>query len=299
MPGRSKGGVFRDSQPLVYRSDAPLCLMYYSIAKEGDGVFGGAARRAWRIGADDWMRYGTVDIPWSADKVIRVGEKEVYAARVKQLLGDMDAIVPGLREKIDAEKRAKLNADQRKLLAIPSERRNKDQLFRGKAVEAMVRITPTELVQRMPAAQRTKAQALVARIEQEENAAETIQRSRDVVGWDYWTSRAQWEQEEDTLRARAEIYLGDQAFADARVVPAREAYDRGLAAWRKVLDKHPVIVQSTPIRTELLTIVKNYKEILAKREENLPKDFILNDVVTYSGVASENGKNAADSAKRN
>jgi len=273
--------------------------MYYSIAKEGDGVFGGAARRAWRIGADDWMRYGTVDIPWSADKVIRVGEKEVYAARVKQLLGDMDAIVPGLREKIDAEKRAKLNADQRKLLAIPSERRNKDQLFRGKAVEAMVRITPTELVQRMPAAQRTKAQALVARIEQEENAAETIQRSRDVVGWDYWTSRAQWEQEEDTLRARAEIYLGDQAFADARVVPAREAYDRGLAAWRKVLDKHPVIVQSTPIRTELLTIVKNYKEILAKREENLPKDFILNDVVTYSGVASENGKNAADSAKRN
>jgi hypothetical protein len=109
--------------------------------------------------------------------------------------------------------------------------------------------------------------------------AETIQRNRNIVNWDYWKLRAEWEQDDETLLARAELCAGDLAFADARVVPAREAYDRGLSAWRKVLDKHPFLVRQPATRSELMDIINRYQEILSKREEKLPANFILDDVV--------------------
>jgi hypothetical protein len=273
------GAVFRDTTPVVYRSDAPLCLMYYAIAKEADGVFGDVARRTWRTAAEDWRRYGTIDIPTYDDKIIRLVEKELYDERVKQLQSELDAIEPRLRKRLYEEKLARLTAVQRKALETPPERRTKDQLRLATQAEALTQVSPAEMARQMPIDRRKKAHEVIDQIEQAKMMTERIERNRSVVGWYYWKSRAEWEQEDETLCARAEIYAGDQAFGDARVVPAREAYDRGLAAWRKVLDRHPFLIGWSPIRNELINVINRYKVILAKREEKLPSDFILEDVV--------------------
>jgi hypothetical protein len=285
-----EGAAFHDVAPLVYRCDAPLCLMYYAIAKEADGVFGETARRTWRSAADDWQRYGTIDIPFSDDTIIRLGDKEVCVERTKQLYAVLDAFQPGLRKQMVDAKRARLSAEQRKALDTPLQGRTKKEYYLARASEPLIRVAAAELAQRIPIEQRKKAQELAGQIEQVETTAEIIQRDRDVVGWDAWTLRAQWEQEDEAISARAEIYAGDQAFADARVVPARQAYDRGLAAWRKVLDTRPVLLQSTAIRTELLGVVNNYKTILAKREETLPLHFVLHDVVEFDELVAEAAK---------
>ncbi len=282
-----EGAVFRGAAPLLYRCDAPLCLLYYAAAKESDGVFGGPARRTWHAAADDWRRYGTIDIPISDDKIIRLGEKEVYEERARQLQVELDALEPGLRKHLYEGKYARLSADQRKAMDTPPERRTKQQFMLAKASEVLVRVTAAEMAQQMSIEQRKKAQELAGQIEQAEKMTEMIQKNRGFIGWDYWKSRAEWEQEDDTLHARAEIYAGDQAFADARVVPAREAYDRGLAAWRKVLDKRPVLAMMTQTRSELMDIINRYREILSKREEKFPSDFILKDVIKADDLAKE------------
>jgi hypothetical protein len=46
-----------------------------------------------------------------------------------------------------------------------------------------------------------------------------------------------------------------------------------------VLDRHPFLIGWSPIRNELINVINRYKVILAKREEKLPSDFILEDVV--------------------
>jgi hypothetical protein len=279
-----EGAVFRGVSPLIYRSSAPLSLLYYAVAKENDGVFGEAARRAWRAGADDWDRYGTIDIP-VIDKIIRLGEKEVLDERVRQLRAELDATQPDLRDKLSAAKRARLSAEQRKALDTPPNRRTPQQKALAAQGEAILRVGDAELARQVPLVRRKRAQELSGQIAETEETIATIQKNRDAVGWYHWKWRAQWEQEDETLHARVEIYAGDQAFTDARVVPARAAYDRGLASWRKVLDRHPYLVVERATSSELMEIVNRYKEILSKREEKLPPNFILNDVVKANADA--------------
>jgi hypothetical protein len=272
------GAVFRGINPLIYRSSAPLSSLYYAVAKENDGVFSEAARQAWHAGAEDWQRYGTIDIP-IVEKIVRLGEKEIIEERVKQLQAQLDAVQPGLREKLFAEKRNRLSAKQRESLDTPRNRRSPQQIAMAAQCEALVSVSRAEVARQVPVAHRKRAEELAGQIAEAESLMVTIQKNRDIVGWDHWQLRAHWEQEEESLRARGEIYAGDQYFADARVVPARAAYDRGLAAWRKVLDKHPILVNEPATRGDLMEIVKRYQEILSKREEKLPANFILKDIV--------------------
>ena len=49
--------------PMIYRSSAPMCQMYYAEALEKDGTFGEVAKAAWAEAEGDWNRYGGEDLP--------------------------------------------------------------------------------------------------------------------------------------------------------------------------------------------------------------------------------------------
>ena len=95
----------------------------------------------------------------------------------------------------------------------------------------------------------------------------------------YWRLRAQFEQEEDALQGHALFYAGDTAYAEAKLGPAKAAYEKGFARWRKVLDRHPTLIEDRLTTDDLLDAVKKYKTILSQMDQKLPGDFILNDVI--------------------
>jgi hypothetical protein len=83
----------------------------------------------------------------------------------------------------------------------------------------------------------------------------------------------------ELLNARLAIVEGRGLFTQSKFPAAQEAYDRGLAEWRKLLDAYPALTRSADkaFVRELTDVLRTYQEILNLRGKKLPPDFILRD----------------------
>ena len=73
--------------------------------------------------------------------------------------------------------------------------------------------------------------------------------------------------------ARQFLANGDKALADQKLAEAHKQYEQALAAWRKVLDKFPPLVQVCDPKTneKLLKIVDRYRFTLKNLEQKFPE----------------------------
>ena len=87
-------------------------------------------------------------------------------------------------------------------------------------------------------------------------------------------------------KARLEIVKGQGLFAQSKFPAAQEAYDRGLAEWRKLLDDFPALVRSADkeFAKELAKVLSEYQKILDLRGTQLPEDFVLLDFLQAQGL---------------
>jgi len=267
------------SSPLVFRADAPMCQMNYAEALEKDGTFGEKAKQKWREAAEEWHAYGSLDLPASENVFIRLNDQETHQARAKQLAAELDAMEPGLREKIKAEKLAALPKDQREARDVPEEKRDGNQADLASQAEAALVVSHDEVARRITGSQRRKALNMATEALNHEDLARKIARDRDIVNFNYWRTRAEVEQTDEAVTARKAIYDGDEAFAQADVALAWDCYERGLAEWRKVLDKFPQLVTDTITGQDLMDVIRRYRQILRQNDAPFPKPFILDDII--------------------
>ena len=274
-------GARLNKSPLIFRSDAPMCLMNYVEALEKDGFFGEVAKREWKKAADDWHRYGSLEIPTTLETTpsIRLNDQEACEQAAAKLAQQLDELQPGLREKIRQEKRAALKADQREALDTPPDKRSEKQQELASAAEQQLVVTHDEVARRITGPNRRRAIDLAKQAEANQQMAKMIDQYRGIVNFNYWRLHAEVEQTDDALAAHEWIYKGDRAFDLADLIEARAAYDKGLSAWRKVLDKYPALVPDTTLGSDLMDVVNRYREILKSRDEPFPQDFILQDIV--------------------
>ncbi len=274
-----KGASMKGMSPLIFRSDVPMCQMNYAEALEKDGIFGERAQRAWKDAAREWDQYGSINIPTSYGISIRLNDREMYEEKARKLVEKLDAIEPGLRERIHQEKRAELTDQLRQAVdTTPGERTTEQHELAAKAKE-LLEVTHEEVAARIKRPRRKQALKLAKEAVEAERVANIIRRYRQIVNFESWRLRAQVEQTQETLAARKLIYQGDHAFADGDLPNALRYYDEGLNAWRKVLDKFPELVPDETFGSDLVDIVNRYRKILELRDEPFPEDFILQDIV--------------------
>ena len=110
-----KGQTMMGKTPLIYRSSGPMAQMYYAQTLEEDGIFGEVAKRAWVGAANAWRDYGDKDIVTSyVDEktlepiVIQLNQQESHEQAAKKSVRQLDALQPGLHQKLVAEKRKTL-----------------------------------------------------------------------------------------------------------------------------------------------------------------------------------------------
>ena len=99
------------------------------------------------------------------------------------------------------------------------------------------------------------------------------------MNFDYWRQHAKNEQGQDVIDARRFIYQGDRAYAEDNLVAARDDYNKGLAAWRKVIDAHKEYLTEQTSREDLTDVIKRYRHLLGQLDERFPSKFILQDVI--------------------
>ncbi|NLE39167.1 MAG: hypothetical protein GX621_14180 [Pirellulaceae bacterium] len=95
--------------------------------------------------------------------------------------------------------------------------------------------------------------------------------------------RVQMEHDPQTRLAQEAIESGQMAAEDGKLEAAQKAYEQAFTLWREVLDRYPTVLADSTVGEELIALIDQYRELLEQRKEEMPKEFILQDVVERYG----------------
>lgn len=281
---------------MIFYSERPMSQMNYSEALEADGVFEEKARRAWNLAFREWtdgpcerQPFGSREIPTADGQRIRLNDREQKDENARRLREQLEAISPGLRDKMIEERRDRLTAEEREALELPSEERTEKQHQLAGEAERKLRVTYAEVAERLSGDQRSLCLELSKRLADEQEAANRVLRYRTIVNFEYWRRRAQVEQSSQALEARQLVFEGGGAFGEADLQKARQLYEAGLAKWREVLDMFPGLIDDGNFGDEWMEVIQKYRKVLDAQEAPFPENFVLQDVVDRYQKSEENG----------
>ena len=278
-------GAALKTTPLIFHSEPMMTAINYARALEEDGVFGETAREAWKLAGDEMRRFSVREIPTSWDVPIRLGMREAELARATKLGEELEALLPGLFKEIQERKRAALTDAQRKALDVPPIDRTEPQQQSAAEAESALAVNWPMVAREAPADVRDKARELARQYVEAAETAEIIDRYRDIVNFDFWRASCEVEVTEPALRARELVWQAEREFENARLLPAKKAYEEAFAAWREVLDSSPVLKADDLTGDDLVEMIDRYRKVLDQLDEKFPQPFILQDVLDKAGPA--------------
>jgi len=277
-----KGASLGNMSPVLFYAQGPMCQMNYAEALEDDGIFEEKARLAWNRASREWYEYGDRDLLSTFGDVIQLNDRQRYHQMTEDLRAQLDAMLPGIQEKIAEERRAALSALERETIETPPEDRTEEQHRLAAEVNRKLKVTYEDAAKRLIGAERGRALDLAEKLSEAERIGNIIGRYQDLVNYEYWHRRAAVEQTPQALEARKLFYEGRRAFVEQTNLPlAREKYEAGMAKWREVLDsaKFPGLVEDSEFARELIDAIKVYRRILDASDEPFPENFILRDIL--------------------
>jgi len=271
----------RGMNPVVFRSEGPMCQMNYGAALEKDGVFGERARRAWQEATKDWATFGQFGIPSASGRIIRLGEYDRLMNDRQGLLDELDRLAPGIREKLREERLAHLTDEQRAALDTPPAQRTAEQGTPAAEAEALLVIEPREIARNrdVPRENRDKAKDVLARIDQLDEQLRLTQSYRGIVNYEYWQRRAEIEQKEEMLTARELVFQGSKALAEGNLPGAIDAFAMGSVHWANVLGEYPMMLTDSSTGDDLEELLEEYGKALDQRDELFPANFPLAGII--------------------
>jgi len=264
---------------LIYHSEPMMTAINYAKALEEDGVFGVAARDAWKLAGDEMRKFSEREIPTSWDVPIRLGMREAELARADRLAAEMEKLLPGRYKALEEAKRATLTPEQVAALDTPAVERTDAQQAAAAAATEIVRVDWPMVVRDAPADVLKKAKDLLREWKEAKETAEIIDRYRDIVNFNVWRATCEAEVTEPAIKAREAIWRAERDFQNAKLQPAKEAYEEAFAAWREVLDASPVLRADRITADDMREVVDRYRKVLEQLDEPFPKPFVLQDVI--------------------
>lgn len=278
----NKGFSLGRKSPRDFYSSPAKSQMNYAEAIEEEGSFP-QARRAWTKAAEEWRQFGTAVIEHSTGVPLRLGAQPNLEKTVNDLRAQLDALLPAARQQLKDEKWAGLTPEERQILETPRDKLTPEQFEKLYSIEDKPNVTDREVAERIARNQPEKQkQALQWATELERAALElqyTINYKRD-ANYDYWATRAEFEQTDDAIAARRFMFEANSEFRKANVDEAKRLYELGFAKWRQVIDAFPTIMDDEATTGEdLLEFVVKYRRVLDQLDERISDSFPLWDVI--------------------
>lgn len=278
----NKGKSMGRKSPRIFYSSPAMSQMNYAEAIEEDGNFD-KARRGWIQAQQEWEDFGRLPIEHSTGVVLHLGDEEKLGAEVKKLQGELDAMAPGLREKIAAERRSALAPAEQAALDTPPEKRTTAQMELAYQVQEKIAVTDRQLAERIgkdDSAKKKEALQLASEIDRESLRLRYTINYKNDSNYDYWYTRAKLEQTPNALAAREAMFKASRAFRQGDPFGARKLYEDGFAKWRAVFDEFPMAIESeSSTGDDLIQYILQYRNVLDQMDEQLSEAFPLWDVI--------------------
>jgi hypothetical protein len=265
---------------LIYHSEPMMTAVNYAKALEEDGTFGVAARDGWKLAGDEMRRFSVREIPTTWDVPIRLGMREAELARADRLAGELEQLMPGRFKAIEDSKRASLTADQKAAIDVSPLERTDAQHADARVATEIVKVDWPMVVAEAPADVRSRAKELLRQYTEAKETADIIDRYREIVNFDVWRATCEAEVTEPAIKAREATWRAERDFENARLQPAKQAYEEAFAAWREVLDGSPVLRADQITKDDINEVVDRYRKLLEQLDEPFPKSFPLQDILS-------------------
>ncbi len=265
--------------PLIFHSEPMMTAINYARALEDEGVFGEQARSAWTLAGDEMRRYSVRDIPTTWDLPIRLGLEEEMLEQAERIGEQLEELLPGSFTDLGDRKRAALPAEEREALDAPAmERSDEQQQLAYEAMQKMF-VTWPMVAREAPAEKREEAVRLARDFQEASETAQIIRRYRDIVNFDFWRASCEAGITEDLLVAREATWRAQRDFENARLQPAKEAFEEAFAAWRRVLDAYEVLRKDQLTANDIKDVVDRYRQVLEQLDQPFPSPFVLQDML--------------------
>ncbi|MBL9124363.1 MAG: hypothetical protein JNG90_12080 [Planctomycetaceae bacterium] len=273
------GKKMKGQSPLIYFSNAPLCLIYYAIALEEEGQFNEATRNAWDQAAKSWQAYGQRELPDAEGKPYRMAEMENHAAKWGEIRKQLsDLVGDDVEAQLVAQLREALPAEAKEALDTRPEDRSIQQHQKALMAAQQLVVTSQNLAKAAPPEKRSAAQKLADEADQKLALVQYIDTSRNIVNYLYWLARCQAERTDTALAAHQALFEADKAYRDVEFELAVELYEKSFQSWRKLLDEYRPLMADSALGEDLVRSIKRYERCLKELKQDFPQPFILQDV---------------------
>jgi hypothetical protein len=274
-----KGQSLSTMNPTTFFDSPARSQISYAEAIEEEGIFGETAKRAWREGARLWKEYGEREMPSTEDFTIRLVDETKWKLEAARLRNELDALSPGIEEKMKEEAQGKLTADQRRVWESPPQSPTaEEQKWQQEATE-MMEITVPKVAARIAKdhpENAAKAQSLATRIEEANRRANLISSNRDVANYEYWRIRADMEQTAEALKARELAHRAERDFKQGDPEGAVEQYEASFVEWSKALDQFPEMPRDSTTGGDLMEFIEDYARVLEQLDLSLENEEVAN-----------------------
>jgi hypothetical protein len=265
---------------LIYHSEPMMTAINYARSLEEDGTFGAAARDGWKLAGDEMRRFSVREIPTTWEVPVRLGMREAELSRADRVAGELEQLLPGRFKAIQDSKRASLTADQKAAIDVPPLERTDAQQADAQAATQIMQMDWPQVVAEAPADVRPRAKELLRKYTEAKETADIIDRYREIVNFDVWRATCETEVTEPAIRAREATWRAEKDFENAKLQPAKQAYEEAFAAWREVLDASPVLRADQITKDDINEVVDRYRKLLEQLDEPFPKSFPLQDILS-------------------
>ncbi len=276
---------------VLFYFDPHKQVVNYANAITEELTPGEITRSAWGWGYRELTEFGDREIALYDGRSIRLHDLDLIAQQIKQLQARLDALAPGLREKIRKEREAKLSPEEREALkASPIRRTNEQhamvQALSDQIVGNEIYVGDDDVVARLPDNKKVRGRELLRRILEKMETARVIDNQRAVLNYEYWVKRAEIEQQKNTAEARRLVEQGDRLKTAGDPEGAVKAYEQAWEHWAVIFDTHPELI--TDIMAEdLQPSIVNYEAVLSQLDLPFPEDFKLKRLRDYYRAKEE------------
>lgn len=278
-----RGKSLDKKSPAIFYSSAPKSQMNYAEAIEDEGLFDTAVA-AWKIAQQDWREFGNRPIEHSTGKILVFNDQEFVNKEVERLTAQLEGIVGGLREKVEAEAREKLTPEQKAALQVPPAEQDEKQSQLYYEAQSALEVTPEKLAAKATELEPSKAREareVAAELMEKEVLARYIRNYKDTTNFDYWALRTEFEQSTAAVSARTLLYRARRLFLEeGDTVQAKELYEEAFARWADVFKEFPALTnQDGTTGDDVMVFIYEYQDVLEQLDEDIPENFPLWDII--------------------
>jgi hypothetical protein len=275
------------SDPIRFFEKKPQALVYYAMALEDDGYLDAEAQQAFAAAHAALIKLGNRDLATQFGFNVRLNQFGEFQQDLQKIRDKMDALAPELRQELIAARFAGLSKPQQDAYNMEVELRSDYHHQLAREAFLVLQVSELEIAEAMPDAIRNQARRIAMAAADIRMKVDGIEYMREMINYDYWLKRCEMEQMTLAITARKTVQQADDLFVKARLEEARKLYELAWVDWRKIFDKYPSMI-TRDTGKNLKPSISNYMELLQQFDEELPENFILQNLVATLEFAPKN-----------